>query len=352
MIVYAGIDEAGYGPLFGPMVIGRAALALPDDWDSIPQDNPSENPKDNSDAQPAQPRDCLWSRLDDALCKTLSGRRGRIAVNDSKKLHSKASGVTHLERGVLAFVGQIGQAGKNPTTVDQWLELLGETTHRQLGDLPWYAPTTEHPWQNLPRRCTEGEIAIARSMLSASLKRCNVKVLDMGAAVVFENRFNKMVNATRSKASTAFTFVSGHLLHIWKHYGLENPTVIVDRQSARMRYREPLAISFPRTQIRIVSESSHTSAYHLTDPDDPKRTMTISFQVEADSRHMPVALASMIAKYTREILMARFGQWFSQKAPEIKPTAGYGTDGKRFWEQIQPQLARLSIKPQQLRRAR
>ena len=135
MIVYAGIDEAGYGPLFGPLVIGRAALALPDDWESIPTDIPLENKTENKREKPedqpdAQPRDCLWKRLDDALCKTLSGRRGRIAVNDSKKLHSKASGVTHLERGVLAFAAQIGQSGqanKNPRTVDQWLELLGET---------------------------------------------------------------------------------------------------------------------------------------------------------------------------------------------------------------------------------
>jgi len=336
MIVYAGIDEAGYGPLFGPLVIGRAALGLPDHFKAVP---------DGDDAA----ADCLWKHLDDAVCRTLSKRRGRIAVNDSKKLHTQASGITHLERAVLAFSGQKQDV---PATVDVWLDALGETTHQNLNELPWYAPSDEHPWQDLPQRCTSGEVAVARSMLSAAMKRCGLELLDMAGAVVFEDRFNQMVEATRSKATTAFTFVSAHLKHLWDRYGSQDPTVIVDRQSARMHYRQPLALAIPKAQIRILEETQQVSAYHLSSNDRHKRSMTVRFEVEADSRHMPVALASMVAKYTREILMARFQDWFSEQVPQIKPTAGYGSDGKRFWEQIEPQLAELSVAPGQLRRAR
>ena len=30
MLVYAGIDEAGYGPMFGPLVIARSVFTLAD----------------------------------------------------------------------------------------------------------------------------------------------------------------------------------------------------------------------------------------------------------------------------------------------------------------------------------
>ena len=74
--------------------------------------------------------------------------------------------------------------------------------------------------------------------------------------------------------------------------------------------------------------------------------------MDADANHMPVALASMVSKYVRELLMARFQSWFGQRAPQVKPTAGYARDAQRFWREIRPMLADLHIAPEQLRRAR
>jgi ribonuclease HII len=65
---------------------------------------------------------------------------------------------------------------------------------------------------------------------------------------------------------------------------------------------------------------------------------------------MPVALASMIAKYTRELLMVRFQEWFTRRAPQVRPTAGYALDAKRFWAEIQPLLPALAVDPAVLRR--
>jgi ribonuclease HII len=79
--------------------------------------------------------------------------------------------------------------------------------------------------------------------------------------------------------------------------------------------------------------------------------MTIRFEVDSESRHMPVALASMISKYTRELLMSRFQAWFLHHAPAVRPTAGYAADAKRFWQEIQPHLAALAIDPHRLARS-
>ena len=64
-----------------------------------------------------------------------------------------------------------------------------------------------------------------------------------------------------------------------------------------------------------------------------------SFLVEGESAHMPVALASMVAKFIRELAMLRFNQHWGRVrmaalGQEIKPTAGYRNDAHRWLEEI------------------
>jgi len=58
---------------------------------------------------------------------------------------------------------------------------------------------------------------------------------------------------------------------------------------------------------------------------------------------MPVALASMVAKFTRELHMMRFNRYFASLVPDIKPTAGYVQDGRRFLKEIEPILAQNGL---------
>lgn len=327
MYVYAGIDEAGYGPLLGPLLVGRFTLAIP----RLSRRDLAEPPQ-------------LWQRLSKVVCRSASDSNGRILVNDSKKLKSKAAGISHLERGILAFAA-VG--GHQPAHLGRWLDILGETCHQQLDHLPWYAPHDGHPWQVLPHACTNGEIAVARSMLKSTCERIGVEVVDFGGAVVLEDRFNRMVAATRSKAAASFTFVACHLQKIWDRFGEHDPFVVVDRQSGRTHYREPLCMMFPEATIAVESESDERSVYRMT---QGNRAMSITFQVEAESQHMPVALASMLSKYTRELFMHRFNTFFTARAPQIAPTAGYATDGRRFLDEITPLLPQWSISPDQLAR--
>ncbi len=67
------------------------------------------------------------------------------------------------------------------------------------------------------------------------------------------------------------------------------------------------------------------------------------FAPKADDDHFTVALASMTAKYVRELYMHRFQRWFARRLPGVKPTAGYGTDANRFAAQIAPHLEALGI---------
>jgi hypothetical protein len=326
MFVYAGIDEAGYGPLLGPLVIGRSVLLVPG-------------------LEPDAPIPDMWRRLRKAVCKRVGDRAGRIAVNDSKKLKTKAAGLKHLELGCLSFAWLSALEKKRPATLGCWLDLLGETAHRSSDVLPWYAASQDVPWQPLPNTVTPGEIAVASAMLSACTQRIGVEFGGLGAAVVFEDRFNHMVAATRSKASVSFTFVTRHLLHVWEHYGQHRPTVVVDRQGGRTHYRELLAQSFPDARADVLEESPAVSTYELSQTKGAGRAMRVTFMVDAEEAHLPVALASMVSKYTRELLMDRLNSYFTTRVQHLLPTAGYAKDGRRYVNDLTPHLAGLGISP-------
>src|ERR1041384_6896368 len=89
--------------------------------------------------------------------------------------------------------------------------------------------------------------------------------------------------------------------------------------------------------VMVIEESRRRSAYQIPGA-------TIEFLMDAEECHELVALASMIGKYVRECAMKLFNDWFARHHPrELRRTAGYGPDGRRFFREIQPTLARLKI---------
>jgi hypothetical protein len=319
MLVYAGIDEAGYGPLLGPLVIARSIFILD-------RHEPTLEPPS------------LWSLLSSTVCKKPSDKKGRLAINDSKKLYKPAFSMEHLERGALAFLSTSGIAPRN---LDDLLEELAyDPLSRQINH-DWYHSRDGEP--RLPLFFSSSQLDVSKGRLQRAMLQKSIYLDDVKAAVVFEDRFNQMVRAMRSKASCAWAFVSGHLEAIWSGYGGHHPLVIVDRQGGRKSYGELLQSVFVPAQVNILYENIRQSGYRIVQGD---RRMDILFQVASEHRHFPVALASMTAKYLRELLLTRFQAYWSARAPEIRPTFGYFGDGRRFLEEIRPLMGQLSIDPE------
>jgi ribonuclease HII len=318
MLIYAGIDEAGYGPMFGPLVIARTVFAL-------------------EHHEPAGEPPAMWPLLKSAVCRSAKDKRRRIAVNDSKKLYTPAAGLGHLERGVLAFAHL---AGHEPATLDDLLSALGVDMSSRSPDLLWYHDDEGGP--AVPSAWTVEQIAISRGQLRRCAEQAAVRLADAAAAVIFEDRFNHIVATTRSKASCAWQFVAGHLWAIWEQFGRHNPWVVVDRQGGRRVYHPQLQLLFETAELRLLDESDDISRYHLRDM-AAGRSMTISFETTSEDRHMPVALASMAAKYLREMLMVRFNRFWQTHAPQVRRTAGYVLDGRRFLAEIDMHIDRLGI---------
>lgn len=318
-LLLAGIDEAGYGPTLGPLTVGLSIFRLPT-------------------ADPALGTPNLWTLLKDGVCKE-PGRggkadaKGRVAVADSKQLKlsnsvSTTHPLVHLERGVLSFAGALGINQGRPTSDDALAELLG---------VRWPShPAYEGEPTPLPVAHADADLGIARSILSGSLGRAGVELVDLRCRLMCEREFNSIVRSTGSKAAATSAALSEHLRHAWSLLESSSPDtrlgIVCDRQGGRMAYADLLAAAIPDSTITIVEQTETRSGYTI---ESNGRRAGVAFLVEAETAHLPVALASMVAKYTRELAMIRFNRYWTSRCIEIKrapirPTAGYAQDARRW----------------------
>lgn len=342
MAFLVGVDEAGYGPLLGPLCVGAAVLEVaPAHFaPSVPIPPPSSP---DSALSPVPTPD-LWQVLGTAVCRKPRDTRGRIAIDDSKKLKrpndSAAHPLEHLERGVLAWVRCLAPSPAMPIDALDDLALL-----RLLGA----APSATAPWSGdgvpLPLANDRGLLGIAAQRLHRALDANGLAFRALRVRALDAPEFNAAFERTRSKASVNSMLALEHLLEVCRSHRDDEIIAAFDRHGGRTHYRDDLALTFPDAIVRVIEESESASRYELH---DARRVVRISWQSEAESRHLPVALASMAAKFVRELWMARLNRYFTHFLPEVKATAGYVEDGRRWLRQVEPHLAGLGLDPRQL----
>ncbi len=315
MLVYAGIDEAGYGPMLGPLSVAATVFVLPEH-------------------DPAVGAPDLWQLLDSALCRSRRDSRHRIPIDDSKKLKGskkarKFHPLHHLERGVLAFLTQL--TATTPTIDTTLFEQIGA----DVPDAPWYGSST-----SLPIGESLDELHIDTHRLQRTLDRAGIQCASIECRIVDTAALNQQVELLGKKSAVNLGVILQHIDAIWKHWEKDHPRIIVDRQGGRIHYLRELQLAFPDTHIQILAEDPERSRYRLQ---SGSTQCTISFHRRAESGHLPVALASMTAKYTRELFMIRLNRFFSEHLPQLQPTAGYVQDARRYLQEITPLINQLKL---------
>ncbi|MFH1417091.1 MAG: hypothetical protein ABII12_02230 [Planctomycetota bacterium] len=315
-----GIDEAGYGPILGPLVVSAVAF---------------ETPPDIADR-------CLWGVLAKSVSRNRSARGGKVPILDSKKLYSRKEGIGRLERSVLAVMSAWRGS---PPHLHGLLGLLCPDVLAKLREYPWYREVDAV----LPREADAGGIQIAGSAFRRDLNTQNVHVAGMWSEILPEGHYNRLVANTQNKA----VVLSGLTLRLIQRAADAHPgrsmRIYVDKQGARQRYGLLLMRAFEDRRLRVIEETPEMSAYELA---GSRTTWRVRFTQSGESHHLPVALASLVSKYLRELLMACFNRYWSREAPGARPTAGYYKDGLRFLEEIEPHRLRLGIERDQLVRQR
>lgn len=322
MVVIAGIDEAGLGPVLGPLIVSATAFEVPDELAA----------------------ESMWRLLAGAVTKRPARRRGAIAIADSKKLYqrSRPRGLEHLERGVLAALAGEGQ---NVTTLGQLLSVVAPEVKGLLARYPWY----EGGDLPLPRCISATDVLLAANTLSTGMKRAGVRPLGVASQPLLAEQYNTNVAATNNKSATLFDLTCRLLANLWRDMPPGRMRVFVDRHGGRRRYVEGLLRVFRSCRIKVLDESETLSAYRL---DGGGREVELHFVVGGEEAQLPVALASMVSKYIRELFMEMFNSFWTERVNGLAPTAGYYVDGRRFYRQIAPAAAELGVDEQLVYRSR
>lgn len=321
-----GTDEAGYGPLLGPLVVAATVWELPDD---------GEEPADVD----------LYARLRHCICRraprTTHGSPRRLPIADSKVLYKPGQGLGQLEQGVLAAQALLGD------TPGTWHDAWNAFCPQGLDEweaAPWHADYEAH----LPLAANSGEIKRLAGKLRAGCERAGIRLCAIGSRAIFPDQFNKLLEQYGNK-SDALSAVSLELLsEMMVPLAGARVSVICDKHGGRNHYAPLVQHYFPEWMVEVRREGTQESRY--TFGSDPLPT-TICFRCRAEQA-VPVALASMTAKYLRELAMRAFNDYWCRHMPELRPTAGYAQDARRFRTQIASLQTALGINDRQLWRAK
>jgi len=315
--ILAGIDEAGFGPLLGPLTLGFSAFRVPRGERS------------------------LWQRLAPVVARAPRRRdQRRIVVADSKVVFQRSPlGHQRLERTVLGFLAQVGGRAEWP---GDGRALLATAP---AGLVPREETLAQHPWysrlpESLPVWNEVDELEATAARLQQKLARADVRVLAAGARAVPAGELNASYAETDNKSLTLWQKTAEIMRELWKAYGAEGLELVIDRHGGRKKYASLLSHDFAETFVEVVREGPKWSAYTLH---GDGRKMRVTFVARGEERSFAVALGSCMAKYVREISMSAFNEYFSDLQDGLQPTAGYWTDGQRWLEEAGEAVKRAGV---------
>ena len=315
-----GTDEAGYGPNLGPLVISATVWHV-----------------DSSDLH-HDLYDLLADRIVSSPTKLGDAQ---ISIADSKQLYKPGTGLAGLERGLFALLGLLHPI---PRSWRQAWEILAPESSDLLNSIPWYS-NYNGP---IPSHTDHDELTQLVKGLEVLFREQHVALVAIQSKPVFSNRFNELIEEFGRKGEALSKTTLELIASLIDQLDDEPIHIVCDKHGGRNRYGPLLQETFPEYLIEVHREGRAESTYQWGPSSD---RVTISFRAKGES-FLPSALASMASKYLRELAMQALNVFWQSHLPDLKPTAGYPVDARRFKCEIATVQEKLKIEDRVLWRSR
>lgn len=335
-----GIDEAGYGPNFGPLVIAASVWRVSG---PLPDDRHLDARVARVIARQAPRKRCALSGAtagaiaskSSTATKTTVRRQPprRVRIADSKAIYSPQVGLGPLEQNVLAMLAACGRDAADWQAF--WQCVAPHAAEHRDAEL-WNLGFNPR----LPVEADGALVARLGARVARGLAAAGLQLLGVRAAVLFPTQFNQRVDEMGSKgAALSHATIALAAECLADCSTAEEVRVQGDKHGGRHYYGPVLQNQFPEWLVEVHEEGAARSLYRFG---PVERRVEFSFRAGGEAA-LPIALASMFAKYLRELSMRAFNEFWCARVPDLRPTAGYPSDARRFKRAIVGVQAELGI---------
>jgi ribonuclease HII len=295
---HVGIDENGLGPVLGPLVVTATAFVGPD-------------PSSRS-----------------------SRRQGKQVGIDDSKATSSFGRMAHAEGIALAALERL--SGRVPRDADALLATVSlDPRETLMAPCPARGARPQCWGEPVELPAFGGSVKEGRAAL-AGLSDRGLHLRFVRSAMVCPRVFNRMHASGMSKSTIDLALFERLLLAVRGEAGAE-VCARLGMVGGIRRYPARFTHIGERTVTTLAEQRSH-AIYRVEGIGE------LRFEVGADGRYLPVALASMIGKYVREVIVERQHRFYRRYDPELARASGYRDPvTKRFIARSEPHRRRLRV---------
>lgn len=300
-MLVVGIDENGLGPLLGPLTTTAVTLRFSTSYRA-------ESFRDRG----------LALGLTDSKASAAT-RKMRFAESVSLALLARTLGrvPTHASElfGLLHLDGPLGLVAPCPDASSRIL------CHGPDRVLPTYGGSLE-----------EGDEALS----PLEKGRSRLEILRVRTVFTCAGRLNREFDAGRNKLVVDLAAMERLALDARDATG--KPVTAICGMVGGIRDVPKFATHVPREAFEALETSRALLRYRVPSIGE------LRFEVDADASHLPVALASIVGKYLRELAMSRIADFHREHDPTLPEPSGYHDPvTKRFAAESAPIRRRLRV---------
>jgi len=215
-IFLAGIDEAGLGPILGPLVVSATV------WQFDLSDEESEKLPN------------IW-KLFPKLISNDTKSLDKIIITDSKKLH-KPKKIKPIEETALTMISSLEKTSeKNLENISNFLKTITQKDIlKQFDKYPWFANLKK----NLPIEANFDKCFIRGKRLSKQFNEMKAKFVFAKSRIVPAGEFNQLIDEYQNKSVAHWSIIAELVNEI---IGKFSPLrIVIDKQGGRDFYADLL----------------------------------------------------------------------------------------------------------------